>query len=437
MSQVNKYANRAAYEADNSRLKTQSAVSYVEDDGELIYDGVNVVVGRDAADAGDLAVFDKTDSTLKFVKGATLLYDQLPPELVPMAVAYGRRGDKVRIVALRHLDFYKWAVAYEVKLSGFDLSSGGSFTLHIYISDFEFTYPAGATLESIAAQINANTTISSTYGWAATVDSDERIIMSSNTFSPVYATIEVVGGCTITRPAEDVNYQTALTGVLIESASENIRRRNNVNSSFAGCNPEIFLQYYSANGSTATNTQSGSSTIIRRSVFTKADNPVLVALYPTYEDYLFGEHLLQFPSAYGALLRDGRDNTRLIGTMRFIDIYGNSSPCYPAAAAALDYGVTVEGTITGLEDGAWWLPSANEIYLLMHDRALTAADKESDPVNRTLSRLGNTTCYGAGYYPWTSCEYSGNNVFIYSGYTGNVGSAYKAYAYSTRPVSEI
>lgn len=105
MSQVNKYANRAAYEADNSRLKTQSAVSYVEDDGELIYDGVNVVVGRDAADAGDLAVFDKTDSTLKFVKGATLLYDQLPPELVPMAVAYGRRGDKVRIVALRHLDF--------------------------------------------------------------------------------------------------------------------------------------------------------------------------------------------------------------------------------------------------------------------------------------------------------------------------------------------
>lgn len=437
MSQVNKYANRAAYEADNSRLKTQSAVSYVEDDGELIYDGVNVVVGRDAADAGDLAVFDKTDSTLKFVKGATLLYDQLPPELVPMAVAYGRRGDKVRIVALRHLDFYKWAVAYEVKLSGFDLSSGGSFTLHIYISDFEFTYPAGATLASIAAQINANTTISSTYGWAATVDSDERIIMSSNTFSPVYATIEVVGGCTITRPAEDVNYQTALTGVLIESASENIRRRNNVNSSFAGCNPEIFLQYYSANGSTATNTQSGSSTIIRRSVFTKADNPVLVALYPTYEDYLFGEHLLQFPSAYGALLRDGRDNTRLIGTMRFIDIYGNSSPCYPAAAAALDYGVTVEGTITGLEDGAWWLPSANEIYLLMHDRALTAADKESDPVNRTLSRLGNTTCYGAGYYPWTSCEYSGNNVFIYSGYTGNVGSAYKAYAYSTRPVSEI
>ena len=49
MSQVNKYANRAAYEADNSRLKTQSAVSYVEDDGELVYDGVNTVVRKSAA----------------------------------------------------------------------------------------------------------------------------------------------------------------------------------------------------------------------------------------------------------------------------------------------------------------------------------------------------------------------------------------------------
>lgn len=442
MSQINKYADKAAYESDTARLRTLSSESYIENDGVLLYDGVNAVVPKSAAGVGDLVVFNKTEGVLKFIKGATLVADKMPAELVPAGVVYGRHGDKVRIVSLENATYngstsIRWAAPYEVALSGFDLAAGGTFTLRINSTDYPFTYSAGATLESIAAQINANTTISSTYGWAATVDSDERIIMSSNTFSPVYATIEVVGGCTITRPAEDVNYQTALTGVLIESASENIRRRNNVNSSFAGCNPEIFLQYYSANGSTATNTQSGSSTIIRRSVFTKADNPVLVALYPTYEDYLFGEHLLQFPSAYGALLRDGRDNTRLIGTMRFIDIYGNSSPCYPAAAAALDYGVTVEGTITGLEDGAWWLPSANEIYLLMHDRALTAADKESDPVNRTLSRLGNTTCYGAGYYPWTSCEYSGNNVFIYSGYTGNVGSAYKAYAYSTRPVSEI
>ena len=193
MSQVNKYADKAGYTADKNRKDTQSAVSYVEDDGEVIYDGVNVVVDRDAADAGDLAVFDKTDGTLKFVKGATLLYDRLPPELVPMAVVYGRRGERVRIVALRHLDFYKWAVAYEVKLSGFDLSAGGNFTLTVDSTSSEFIYPAGATLASIAAQINADTTIAG-YSWKATA-SDEiaAIVMECNTSAENYKKISATG----------------------------------------------------------------------------------------------------------------------------------------------------------------------------------------------------------------------------------------------------
>lgn len=277
MSQVNRYANKAAYEADASRLKTRSAVSYVENDGEVIYDGVNVVVGRDAADAGDLAVFDKTDSTLKFVKGATLLYDQLPPELVPMAVAYGRRGDKVRIVALRHLDFYKWAVAYEVKLSGFDLSSGGSFTLHIYTSDFEFTYPAGATLASIAAQINANSDITNTYSWKATA-SDElnAIVMECNAWSTTEGHKKIsASGCTLTKHAEDVDYQTT-TAIIPQKTTVNVRRRNGADSQLAGCDNEVFLEYYRENGTTGTNILPGSSAIIRESVFTEADNPALV-----------------------------------------------------------------------------------------------------------------------------------------------------------------
>ena len=51
---------------------------------------------------------------------------------------------------------------------------------------------------------------------------------------------------------------------------------------------------------------------------------------------------------------------------------------------------------------------------------LTSADRESDPVNRTLSRLGKTTCYGSGYYPWTSCEYNSYDAFFYNGSAGSV-----------------
>lgn len=448
MSQVNKYANRAAYEADNSRLKTQSAVSYLEDDGEVIYDGVNVVVGRDAADAGDLTVFDKTDSTLKFIKGDTLVTEKIPPQLIPVAVVYARQGDRVLIVSLDHVSgSIRWAHTYEVALSGFDLAAGGTIVLKLgsdpAAAEVSIAYTAGATLADVASAINAklkggtpNYSSADYGGWAATA-ADNFVVMGSNTYNASRAAIAVVGGCQIARTPEDINYQTTLTGVLIEGSTEYVRRNNGVDSSFADCNPEKFLQYYSANGTDTTGIKPGSSTIIRESAFTEEANPELVAAYPTYRDYLFGEHLLQYPAAYGALLRDGKANTHLIGGLRFVDIHGESVPRYPAAAAALDYGVTVEGATTGLEAGAWWLPSVDEVYLLMHDRVLTSADRESDPVNRTLSRLGKTTCYGSDHYPWTSCECNSGNAFIYNGYAGYVGNSNKYNALAVRPISAL
>ena len=348
------------------------------------------------------------------------------------------------IVSLENaLGSTRWANTYKVALSGFDLSAGGTavltFGLGIYKINLTLTWGAGAELSDIHAQINSFVTGQiKDYGWTSSVDeANSRIIMSSNTWLPSYATIGVVSGCQITRPPEDVNYQTTLTGVLIEGEREYVRRNNGVNSSYAGCNPEKFLQYYSANGSDKTGQQPGSSEIIRESAFTEEANPALVAAYPTYRDYLFGEHLLQYPAAYGALLRDGKTNTRLIGRLTFEDIYGKTQYRYPAAAAALDYGITVEGATTGLEAGAWWLPSVDEIYLLMHDRVLTSADRESDPVNRTLSRLGKATCYGASYYPWTSCECNPAHAFIYRGDTGYVGANYKYSTGAARPVCAL
>lgn len=433
MSQVNRYANRAAYEADDSRLKTQSAVSYVEEDGEVIYDGVNVVVGRDAADAGDLAVFDKTDGTLKFVKGATLLYDQLPAELLPMAVVYGRRGDKVRIVALHHLDFYRWAVAYEVKLSGFDLAAGGNFTLTIDNTSSEFTYPAGATLASIAAQINADTAIAG-YSWKATA-SDEiaAIVMECNTWAENYKKISATG-CTLTKHAEDVDYQT--TAIIIPAGTySHLRRRNGIDNNLAGCLNDAFLEYNRTNGSTSTNVPPGSSTIIRESVFTQTDNPALVAAYPTYRDYLFGEHLAEYPSAYEAFLQDGKDNTAILAGKTRTDFYGKTVPCYPAAAAAAAYGMQVAGMITGLEAGAWWLPSAEELWLMA--KGLIFA-QPYDPVNRTLSVSGKVIAKTD--YMASSTEYSSLYYFQVNQY-GNtrwmLQQQGKSISSIVRPVSEL
>lgn len=125
MSQVNKYADKAGYTADKNRKDTQSAVSYIENDGSLVYDGVNVVVDKPAAGVGDLVVFDKTDSTLKFIKGDTLVTEKIPPQLIPVAVVYARQGERVLIVSLENatVGSQRWAYSYEVALSGFDLAA--------------------------------------------------------------------------------------------------------------------------------------------------------------------------------------------------------------------------------------------------------------------------------------------------------------------------
>ena len=449
MSQVNKYTDRAAYASDTDRLSTQSAVSLIASDNEIIYDGVNVVVGKDAASVGDCAVYDKTAGAIRFVKGATLSAAQLPESLTPLAVVYARQGDKVLIVSLDSSTIFLWAASYEVALSGFDLPVGGTIVLK-FSDTYEktITYTAGATLSDLAAAVNTalrtgvNMSIFDRGGWSATADEAAgRIVLTSNGYSKSWTTVEAVSGATLTTRTDDTNYQVALTGLLLDEGQtvEYVRRKNGVSGTRAGMNSEMFLQYYSANGTVPTsNVPLGSATIVNQASFETSEFCAeLRATYPDYASYLFGEHMAQYPSAYGAMLRDGKTNTAKIGRLRFTDIYGQSKPCYPAAAAALEYGVAVEGATTGLEAGGWWLPSVEELYLLLHDRVLTADDVERDPVNRTLSRLGKATLLANSVSYWTSCEGDIGSVFISYRITGVMFSYVRCIKQHVRPVSAL
>lgn len=451
MSQVNKYADRAAYASDTNRLSTLSAVSLIASGNELIYDGVNVVVGKDAAAAGDCAVYDKTAGAIRFVKGETLSAAQLPESLTPLAVVYARQGDKVLIVSLDNPTVFLWAASYEVALSGFDLPAGGTIVLK-FAGTYEktITYTAGATLSDLAAAVNTalrtgdvNLSITADRGaWSAAADeATGRVVLTSNGYTKLWTTVEVVSGATLTTRTDDTNYQVALTGLLLDEGQtvEYVRRKNGVSDRRAGMNSEMFLQYRSVNGAVPTsNVPLGSATIVNQASFETSEFCAeLRATYPDYASYLFGEHMAQYPSAYGAMLRDGRTNTAKIGRLRFTDIYGQSKPCYPAAAAALEYGVAVEGATTGLEAGAWWLPSAEEVYLLMRDRVLTADDVERDPVNRTLSRLGKATLLANAYSYWTSCEGGLGLAFISYRLEGVLFSYVTCISQYVRPVSAL
>ena len=409
-------------------------------------------VEKDAATVGDLAVYDKTAGAIRFVKGETLSAAQLPESLTPLAVVYARQGDKVLIVSLDNVaSELRWAASYEVALSGFDLATGGTIVLRIGSeAEVSITYAAGGTLADLVSATNTAFRTTLAYGspltsvdrggWAAVADdASGRMIITANGYMSWWATITVISGATMTTRPENVDYQTTITSVLIEGETEYIRRKNGVNATNVGCNFAKFLQYRSVNGAVPTsNVSLGSATIVNQASFETSEFCAeLRAAYADYASYLFGEHMAEYPSAYGAMLRDGRTNTAKIGRLRFTDIYGQSKPCYPAAAAALEYGVAVEGATTGLEAGAWWLPSAEEVYLLMRDRVLVSTDVEKDPVNRTLLRLSKATCYGTGYYPWTSCECNSSSVFIYNGTTGEDGNGNKYSTRNVRPVSAL
>ena len=384
-------------------------------------------VEKDAATVGDLAVYDKTAGAIRFVKGATLSAAQLPESLTPLAVVYARQGDRVLIAQLDKPGIATWAYRYEVALSGFDLAAGGTIVLRIASTyDISITYAAGISIAQLATQIDntfktykiLNVTLSAydRGGWSAEADeTDGRVVISSRGYVETWTSIDVVSGATLTRRADDRNYMVSLTGVLLDEGQtiEYIRRKNGVNDRKAGMNFDKFLQSQSVDGTTPTsNIPLGSATIVNQASFETSEFCAeLRAAYADYASYLFGEHMAEYPSAYGAMLRDGRTNTAKIGRLQFTDIYGQSKPCYPAAAAALEYGVAVEGATTGLEAGGWWLPSVEELYLFMKDRVLAADDVERDPVNRTLVRLGKAPVYGDTPL-WTSCEGSYTHAFM-------------------------
>ena len=313
-------------------------------------------VEKDAATVGDLAVYDKTAGAIRFVKGETLSAAQLPESLTPLAVVYARQGDKVLIVSLDNVaSELRWAASYEVALSGFDLATGGTIVLRIGSeTEVSITYAAGGTLADLVSATNTAFRTTLAYGspltsvdrggWAAVADdASGRMIITANGYMSWWATITVISGATMTTRPENVDYQTTITSVLIEGETEYIRRKNGVNATNVGCNFAKFLQYRSVNGAVPTsNVPLGSATIVNQASFETSEFCAeLRAAYADYASYLFGEHMAEYPSAYGAMLRDGRTNTAKIGRLRFTDIYGQSKPCYPAAAAALVYGGAV------------------------------------------------------------------------------------------------
>ena len=439
MKNINKYVNLAEYTADTSRPTNESTVSSIDENRVLKFDGKNVIVDKTGAEVGDIAVYDKNTLTKRFVKFSTY-QAPLPTNLVVAGVVYYRTTDKVHILS-GWQDSAQWGAPYQVKLTGFDLSVGGSFTITINATTTAaIEYATTDTLAAIATKIMTALTASgftAATGWSATAGAD-YVVVQQSWYAPNVTIFNVTDAALkITRTILTGNYQTALSGIV--ATNSQIFRNDKSVSSYAGANFGRFLSYYEVSGVADINVPVGSSSIgiIKRSVFNGVDNPILFAYYASYESYI-QDRMPKYPYSKGTIFADnGKSDTDKLSVPMYTNAAGIVSPAYPAAYKANRYGISVDGHVTGLEPGNWWLPSSPEMLRLIRNitwglAGVTAGNE--DIVNRALVLIGGTRISVTSYY-WCSAESSSGSAWCYYGYLGYLNANSKGNSLGVGPVT--
>lgn len=407
MEYLRKYANKAEYNADATRPTDSSVVSSIKT-GEIIYEGKNIFVPKESANVGDILVIDNGE--LRYIKLDT--YDAALTTVEPIGVVYYRTNGEIRVIHKDSLDNAQWAAPMRVKVEGFDLVNGGTHTITVNSSTYPFTYAAGATLSDVSAAILA--ALPTGAGWSVETKVG-YVVIQRNFYTPAISTFTVSG---LTATILNADYQAQYTGFL--TAYVNFMRENGYSHAYAGANYERFLQYYEVSGSDATGVAPSVYAVVRRSVFNETDNPLLVAAYGTYENYIL-DNMVKIPYSKDAIAdSNGKSNTEKLVSYTYIDDDGVEKPCFPAAHAASSVSA---GNVN------WWLPSAEEMAILVRGVKLNY----SDPLSRALYKIGDRFVITSIH--WASSERYSNVSWIYYSHIGSMHNLNKNNSYVVRAVS--
>ena len=407
MKYLRNYENQASYNADATRPTDSSVVSNIENIG-VKYDGKNVFVPKESANVGDILVIDNGE--LRYIKLDT--YDASLISVTPIGVVYYRTDTEIRVIYKDDLGSHQWAAPFRVKVEGFNLASGGTHEISVNSTTYQFSYSAGATLNDVSSAILAS--LPTGVGWSVETKNGYIVIQRSH-YTPAINSFDV-SDLIVTILNED--WQARLSGFL--TAYANWTRENGYSHYYAGANFERFLQYYEVNGSDATGVDPSVSGVVKRSVFNEVDNPLLVSAYGTYENYIL-DNMVKMPYSKDAIVdNDGKANTDKLVSYTYIDDDGVEKPCFPAAHAASSVSA---GNVN------WWLPSAEEMAVLVRGVKLNY----SDPLSRSLYKIGARFAITSTH--WTSSERSSNISWIYYGYNGSMYTNLKNLSNVVRAVS--
>ena len=407
MEYLKNYSNKAEYDSDITRPNDSSVVSNIEAVG-VVYDGKNVFVPKESADVGDIVVIDNGE--LRYIKLDT--YDAALTTVEPIGVVYYRTDTEIRVIYKDSLGTVRWAAPFRVKVEGFDLASGGTHEISVNSTIYQFSYSAEATLADVSSAILAS--LPTDAGWSVETK-DGYIVIQRSYYTPAINSFDVSD---LTVTILNADYQAQYTGFL--TAYVNFMRENGYSHAYAGANFERFLQYYEVNGSDATGVDPSVSGVVKRSVFNEVDNPLLISAYGTYENYIL-DNMVKMPYSKDAIVdNDGKANTDKLVSYTYIDDDGVEKPCFPAAHAASSVSA---GNVT------WWLPSAEEMAVLVRGVKLDY----SDPLSRSLYKIGSRFAITSTH--WTSSERYSHSTWLYYGTRGYMTNHYKTASSVVRAVS--
>ena len=438
MKYINKYNTIDQYNADTNRPTTDRTVSSIVESGEVKFDGKNVLVDKPGAGIGDILVYNTKTMSLQFIKLDTYNAATLPAGITPIGVVYYRTENRVNIVAKNNAASANWAAEYIVKLSGFD-AAGGSFTVTVNTTTTAaIAYAAGASLATIATAVASALDVAgfkSSGGWSVAANiAANCVVITRNYYTPLITGVSVTDAANkvVSATITPKDYQCTPSGLV---AYGSITRKDGGSFYYAGANYPKFYDYYYNNGATDTNQALQASSPVRYSVFNAVSNPILTAYYGTgeaaYAAYI-QDKMVKYPYSKNAIIDDdGFKNTSKLAPESYVDVDGSTKPAYPAAFNAKNYGVSIPGYTTGIETGAWWLPSNREMYLLVKDVLLNSLD----PVNRSLTAIGGDRVLASGVVYWCSSEYSSYLAWRYYGTFGTLLNTYKYITATCRPVT--
>lgn len=431
---INKYENKAAYDAAASERPTNASAASAVDSSAII-DGVNVVAPFASAKPGDHAFLDRNTGKCVVIRGGTLKTALLDSaRYVNLKnVCIGNVYGHVIFVQYDQMPAEKYATGDEWTVSGFDLSASGSATLVVKTYGaaaantytVELSWNAGDSIDTIVAAIKAVSGLT-TYAEVKKVDAS-TVGFVINGYSTSMGVTVSAGDVTATRTHQgwQARYYDGLpfgTGVL--------RHFGNIAGSFMA-NYEQFYYYYKTNGVAVASTIGGDT--VKQSAFNSTTNPDLYEQFNgDYDAYMHAQYdatTAEYPTARSGLaaLDIGDVCTATLAAEHHTRFDGEVIYDFPNAHRAHLAGVTVSGFETGFEPGTGHLGGLAEAYLLYKQ---LKRDK-TDIINRSI-REANGTPVDPTTTTRLALQSGSTNAWVFLGYgTVNYGST-RVYAYSAR-----